>query len=317
MSRTIEILKKPQHRDTPVPVFSMVRNEAYFLPHFLRHYRALGVREFWFLDDRSTDGTPDLIRAEPDCGLLASPLGYGDRVGSLPFGTVVKTVVGQNLFRGRWSLLLDADEFLLLPSCFADFPSLALALDRQCALAARVVVLDFFPKTLGCLDAARPDASPFEVCPYFDPLPVEEWRDGEDRRTVDRRQNVRFRMFQELRRRFGEIDALIDNYRHPQLTKYPMLRWRPGTQAFEHSATHRPTDRVQIALAHFKFYPGFRARIADALATRAHWQASTEYRFLDIATRELADWSLCGPQSLRYEGEPGLMERAGATFSRL
>ena len=77
-----------------------------------------------------------------------------------------------------------------------------------------------------------------------------------------------------------------------------------------------PSDRVQLALAHFKFYPGYRERIADALRTNAYWQDSTEYRFLDLAVRALADWPLPGPRSRRFRSAEDL-EQAGLLFSRL
>ncbi len=42
-----------------------VRNSASYLPAFLAHYRRLGVTRFVFVDDRSDDGTAELLAASP------------------------------------------------------------------------------------------------------------------------------------------------------------------------------------------------------------------------------------------------------------
>lgn len=112
-----------------VAVSTIARNEAYFLPHLLRHYRGLGVREFWFLDDPSTDGTREYLLAQPDCAVVSANLRYGDSVGDVRFGVVVKTLLPRELLRGRWVLGVEADEFLVLPRPFATLDGLAGALD--------------------------------------------------------------------------------------------------------------------------------------------------------------------------------------------
>jgi hypothetical protein len=99
--------------------------------------------------------------------------------------------------------------------------------------------------------------------------------------------------------------------------KVPLLFWEADTEMFtSHLSTARPSDRIQLALAHFKFYPGHAVRIADALSTRAYWRQSIEYRFLDIAARELLDWTLVGPRSRRFNS-PRDVEEAGLLFSHI
>ena len=114
-----------------------------------------------------------------------------------------------------------------------------------------------------------------------------------------------------------DMRSLLKSYRFPVPFKVPLLFWEADTQMTSaHRANVLPSDRVQLALAHFKFYPGYRERIADALRTNAYWQDSTEYRFLDLAVRALADWPLPGPRSRRFRSAEDL-EQAGLLFSRL
>jgi len=49
-----------------IPCFAVMRDEAVRLPHWLAHHRALGVDRFLIVDNGSTDGTLDMLRAEPD-----------------------------------------------------------------------------------------------------------------------------------------------------------------------------------------------------------------------------------------------------------
>ena len=70
----IRFLKRAPPRPG-VFLFCMVYNEEWFLPHFLEHYRALGIRHFVFYDDESTDSTRELLLAQDDCTVAtASPI---------------------------------------------------------------------------------------------------------------------------------------------------------------------------------------------------------------------------------------------------
>ncbi len=56
--------------------FSTIRNEMARLPHFLDHYRALGVGQFLIVDNASDDGTADYLAAQPDVSLWTAPDSY-------------------------------------------------------------------------------------------------------------------------------------------------------------------------------------------------------------------------------------------------
>jgi hypothetical protein len=312
------ILKKPDTGQSGVTAFTIVRNETYFLPHFLQHYRDLGVREFWFLDDRSTDGTREVLLAQPDCGVFEANLAFGDQVAQLRFGEAAKTLVPRALLQGRWVLTVDADEFLLLPQALGSLDALVGALEGAGLKVARAVMLDFFPSTLRALTDALADCNPFALCPYFDAWETLNWPDRtREPKEFSLRDGVRPRMFARLLDTSSELRSLLHSYKFATMYKVPLLFWEADTEMFTpHHSTASPSDRIQLALAHFKFYPGYNARIADALSTKAYWRNSMEYCFLDIAARELLDWTLAGPRSRRFNS-PRDVEEAGLLFSHI
>jgi hypothetical protein len=128
---------------------------------------------------------------------------------------------------------------------------------------------------------------------------------------------VRPRMLARILQTAAGLPDFLRDYRLAAMWKVPLLFWGEDMRMLSsHKASKPASDRVQLALAHFKFYPGYRARIADALATRAYWQDSAEYRFLDFAARELEDWPLAGPRSRRFRTAADL-EEVGLLYSRL
>ncbi|HSH90004.1 MAG TPA: glycosyltransferase family 2 protein [Ramlibacter sp.] len=311
------LLKRPKD-SSGVAAFSVVRNEMYFLPHLLRHYRALGISDFWFLDDRSTDGTREYLLQQADCGVLQADRAFGEMVGDQRFGIVARTLVPQAFLRNRWVLTLDADEFLVLPSQHALIEDLAKALDAAGLRSARALMLDFFPLTLRDIPESDDGRGPFELCRHFDAFSVVDWPSGKHSpAALSRAEGVRPRMLKRLMQLKIPLGDLVTEYGFANMNKVPLNFWSEGTKMVTaHRSTEAPSDQVQLVLAHFKFFPGYRARIADALSTKAYWQQSIEYRFLDIAVRSFANTDLRGPRSRQFTSA-GDLEAAGMLFSQL
>lgn len=148
------------------PLICPVRNEMEFLPHFLRHHRAIGVKEFVFIDNVSTDGTTDYLRAQPDCHVYQTAQPYAQSNFAADW---VNWVVGAH-FRGRWVIYLDCDELLVFPRMEErDVSAFCAELEREGAdtlyaamldmysdgnfLTTRLRPEDNFAHSMGCFDA--------------------------------------------------------------------------------------------------------------------------------------------------------------------
>ncbi|MEN9316990.1 MAG: hypothetical protein RIS35_3383 [Pseudomonadota bacterium] len=277
-----------------IALYATVRNEIYFVPHFLAHYRKLGISEFCFLDDRSDDGTTELLARQPDVTLLRANLRFGEMCGRLRFGIASRTLVPRKMYPGRWVLTADLDEFLLLPPEIPDLPALVGILERHGLSVARALMIDFYPTSLEALEAAPPTAHPLDVAPNFDILPPIDWPDGASApRKGNHSASVRNRMFSTLFRRVPEAAHLRGEYRRANVNKVPLIRW---SNSIEMLSAHRPNVSVsastQLIFRHHKFYPGLRGKIRDALLTGAYWNQSIEYRMLDLAWRFMRDEDL-------------------------
>ena len=314
----LSIRSKPEPSSSKVTLFAIVRDEMYFLPHFLRHYRALGIGQFWFLDDRSVDGTTDYLMSQPDCGVIHANRTFGEIVNGRPFGTTVKNIVPRQMLMDRWVLTADADEFIVLPPGYDTITQVAQALEDNGLKVARALMMDFFPDTLRSLQGASRDLDPFTLCPNFDPWKVLEWPDGAANVTsISLKDGVRPRILMRLMELGADLGEGMADYRFANVNKSPLVHWHGDVMApTAHRVSIDPSDRIQLVLAHFKFYPGHEARNRVAVEEGAHWKNAVEYRILHAAEKHLLDWPLKGPRSLRFTS-PQDVAQTGLLYSRL
>jgi hypothetical protein len=279
----------------------MVYNEEWFLPHFLDHYRALGIVHFIFYDDRSTDRTRDILLAQDDCSLIV-PEGDKSAVpGALSLQTKLFNDLPEMFGRGAWSLIVDADEFLVLPEAFStinDAVRYLEARDFGCALA---MMIDFYPERLS--ERFYDPLSPFAGSPWFDCQP--SFTRTQDRiAPVIAGNGVRTRLLRMLATRHPQIYRKLygtHRYRFAKSWKVPLLKTGIGIRRPDPHIVdvHAPFD-IQLGLAHFKFYPGLDRRIRDALERRSHYMGAIEYQFLQASLELLADEPLIFSQSRKY-----------------
>lgn len=287
-----------------VVVFSMLKDEQHFMPHFLAHYRGMGVAGFLLLDDGSSDGTREYLMAQHDCTVLEASHHFADQVNGQPFHTWVKQNVPHRLLASRWVLTVDADEFLVLPPPLTSVAQWCERLDAQGINHVRALMLDFFPEQLADLDGASPTASPWELCPWVDVPAVVDWPAGAAApRGLSVRDCIRPRLVHTLLQEWPQLRKDLEGYKLANLNKVPLLKWEPGVAAIsDHRVSVPVSDQNQAVLAHFKFYPGWLAKARRAVADATHWNGAIEYRMLSEAGARMAARRLPGPHSHRYQG---------------
>src|SRR5215467_7175541 len=95
-----------------VVLLCVVRNEALRLPYLLSYYRGIGFDRFIFVDNDSSDGTRELLLAQPDIFLFHTTAHFGAPPGA---GLNWKHALLDRYCDRRWVLVIDADEMLIWP----------------------------------------------------------------------------------------------------------------------------------------------------------------------------------------------------------
>ena len=164
---------------TGFTLVALTRNEMYFLPEFLNHYRQLGVERFVFLNDRSGDGSLEFLAAQPDTVVVESARSFGERIDvsmySLAKGVrdfrmefLWRALLHDTFALDRWALHVDLDEFVRLPGGMT-FPDLSERLKHQPSRMVWGVMLDVYPKDFSALARQETDCRVnFDATWYFD-----------------------------------------------------------------------------------------------------------------------------------------------------
>ena len=255
-----------------IPCFATIRNEAARLPYWLEHHRALGVGHFLVVDNGSDDGGAELLADQPDVSLWRTGAGYK----AARFGMDWLTWLQGRHGAGRWCLVLDADELLVIPfHGAAGLRGLCAHLDGAGAESFGALMLDIYPE--GPLGAApyRPGDDPTGLLCGFDP-------DGYWWRAQGRYGNI------SIRGGARERAFFADRPEHgPHLHKIPLVKWRRGHAwvSSTHIALPRALNRAFDArdarptgvLLHTKFLPDVLARSAQEKHRAEHFTHPERY----------------------------------------
>ena len=268
--------------------FSTVRNERIRLPYFLKYYRKLGVRHFFFVDNGSDDGTGKYLETQPDCSIWFTNESYK----RAKFGVDWLNGLKRKYALGHWILAVDVDEFLIYPH-IDKRPLKALTdwLDARHIHSFGTILLDMYSQDPLADTPYREGDDPFASLLYFDsgnyvmnhnPRYGNLWIQG----------GVRQRIF------------FPDNpYNSPALNKIPLVKWQKGVvyissthsllpRAFNVVYAENGGERVSGCLLHAKFLNHFVEKAAEETTRAQHYKASREYRaYLENLQGQVSLWT--------------------------
>ena len=298
---------RPRMPDGPV-VISTLRNEAIRLPWFLDYYRRLGIVHFLMIDNGSTDGSAEMLAAQPDVSLWRTDASYR----RANFGVDWVNWLATCYAAGRWVLCVDPDEFLVYPHCDTrSLPALTRWLEQQGRESFGTLLLDMYGQGTVAETRYRPGQDPLEVAPWYDA-----------QNYVVERHN----RYNNLWIQGGPRQRVVfaqDPAKAPALNKIPLVKWRKGF-AFVTSTHNLLPQRLNHtygregavtsgALLHFKFLDTLEGKVAEELVRREHYLGGLEYQSYAQAGMGMRLWT---DRSERYEGwrklvNEGLIARGG------
>lgn len=254
-------------------VFCCLRNELPRLEWFLNYYRKLGVNHFVMVDNGSTDGSTDYLRAQPDVSLWYTESSYK----ASAFGMDWLNHLLRRYGSGHWCLTVDPDELLVYP--FSDTrPLRALTdwLDASSTRAFPAMLLDMYPKGPISAQPYQPGTDPLEIACWFD----------SGNYTISRNSKLGNLWIQggpRARAFFADQPR-----KAPALNKIPLLRWKreycyiSSTHMLLPRGLNLPYDRtggemISGCLLHTKFLDTLTAKVAEETTRNEHYAAGREY----------------------------------------
>lgn len=292
-----------------VLLFATIRNEALRLPHFMDHYRRLGVGHFLFVDNDSDDGGRDWLAGQSDVSLWHTGASY--RASRFGMDWLQWLMIRHG--HGRWCVTVDADELLIYPHHDTrTLPALTGWLEARGIEAMGALMVELYPK--GRLDARdyRPGQDPLELLQWFDRANY----------TITRKPDIDALWVQGGPR--SRVFLADQPQRGPTLTKLPLVRWHRRYVYLNstHSLLPRRLNRVIYddqggemlcgALLHTKFLPVVVEKSVEERRRRQHFGDPAVFDAYHTALARAPD--LWCPASTRYLGwrqleSEGLMSR--------
>lgn len=275
----------------------VVHNEALRLPFFFEYYRAQGVARFFVVDNNSTDGSLDLMRAQPDVYVWRSALPF-KRVN---FGAAWFELLLRRYGVEHWWVMVDADELLAFPAYETrTLVQFCHMLERQGKRSFNAVLLDMYSDKPIRDTLYVPGEDFRRVCPYFDRAFYNDQVPdaGPFRNQVGFRGGARERVFGG-----GSF----------YLSKVPLLKYDAGVLlAGGQHWTNHPVEVVaggRGALLHFKFFSIFASQVAQEVARKQHVRDAYEYRAYARQLNRNHALSMYHPAvSVKYESSAQLVE---------
>ena len=262
----VEPCKAKQIAEAPVIVVSVMRNEMIMLPHFLRHYRQLGVNAFIIADNCSGDGTREFLLEQDDVVLYSAETEYKYS----HYGVAWQQAILAQYCLGKWALLADADELLVYPNdkdlSLLEFVKQA---DQKGGECIRTDMVDMYP--YGSISEADfSKSNPFDTAKWFDNPPLIEWRIGSGQ--------------------YSNGISLVSSLKHrlspdtePNVftsQKYGLIKYKPWVRLSEgiHYASGVAKYSDVAYFAHFKYHAGFEKKVKEEVKRKQHYNDAVEYK---------------------------------------
>lgn len=265
--------RRVRYAEDELLVVCLVRDAEYHVGPFIEHYQALGVRHIVLLDNGSTDQTVARAAACDGVSVFRTTLPFKGNNRAMR-----RYLVRRFARSGHWVLFVDIDELFDYPaSSRIGLPSLLGYLRSKGFTAMVAYMLDMLPDGSLHADARMPmrqaypcyDISAVRRRGYFEPDAYhgERWV---AHNTVANPAIARY---------VGGIRAQAFDLPDVYLIKHPLMLKDGRTElVHQHFVDHASVADVTGVLYHYKFVPGFRAKVDVAVRTGQYASDSFEYR---------------------------------------
>jgi hypothetical protein len=281
-------------------VLCNIKDEFENLPHFLRHYRKIGVTRFVFVDNGSTDRGSQYLADQNDCDVFQCLGSFRNSRAGMNW----KNALLMKYAAAKWYFSADADEHVVYegwPDVSLDEFASRLELRGQSAATALMVDMYGREPVARAPSAAMPDEL-LLAYPYFD---------GEGY-SISSPSNWRLDDFPRQDARGGPVQRILGGEGKGWLAKTPLIL-QSGIFYFD-PHTVLPValnfSPMTMALLHFRLTRSLAGRIGR-LAELGYSQGNTDvYRALGRRLQEDGDFSFWYPGSAKFQSPRQFVDRS-------
>jgi hypothetical protein len=282
-------------------VICHVRDEMELLPHFLKHYREIGVKRFAFVDNGSVDQTLPFLLDQSDCDVFQ----FTGSFKSSRAGMIWKNLLLLTYLRAKWYFSADVDEHAV----YEGWPDTGLdEFANRMSVKGRSAVTALMIDMYSCGPIAKahldPTGSLLETCPFFDgdgyqiEMP-ENWRESDFPRLSAHGGPVA--------RVFGKKGRLGWLAKTPLILE-PNIYFQDPPTVFPIGLNLMP---IEIALLHFRFTAHLTQKIAQVLEHRGLSEESIDcYQKLSIKMKQDPEFGFSYSGSVKFQTPQQFIDRS-------
>lgn len=282
-------------------VLCNVRDEIDLLPHFLNHYREIGVKRFAFVDNGSSDQTVPFLLDQNDCDVFQ----FTGSFKQSGFGMIWKNLLLITYLPAKWYFSADADEHAV----YNGWPGISLDefADRMSARgrsAVTALLIDMYGPGPVAKAQVEPGGSLLDACPLFDGdgykigLPG-NWRE-ENFPRLNTWGGPRSRVF-------GRKNGVGMLAKTPLILE-PSIYFNDPHTVLPVGLNFTP---MEIALLHFRFSAALTGKIARVLEHRGHTQGGIDdYQLMGDRMKADPAFGFAYPGSVKFKTPQQFIDRA-------
>ena len=282
-------------------VLCNVRDEIELLPHFLKHYREIGVKRFAFVDNGSVDQTLPFLLDQSDCDVFQ----FSGIFKNSKAGMVWKNLLLLTYLPAKWYFSADVDEHVV----YEDWPHIGLdefanRMSVKGRSAVTALMVDMYGGGPVVTTHIKPAGSLLGTCPYFDgdgyqiKIP-ENWREND---------------FPRLDAHGGPVERIFGKRGGPGwLAKTPLIL-EPNIY-FLGPHTVLPVGLnllpTEMALLHFRFSAHLIRKIGRIMKRRDHSDWSIDdYQKMGIKIEQDPDFGFSYAGSVKFQTPQQFFDRS-------
>lgn len=287
----LEIVKKNKIDEKRIILICLVKNDLRRIKEFYKHYTDIGITNFVFIDNNSTDGTFEFLEEQENTTIFKTFEKY-TTIRRQAWISKVLAYYGYN----KWFLIVDSDEFLVYSDCErVKIDRFIKKMEEKKEYRIKSLMIDMYA-----------DAKFLEIKKDDEKSTMEKYCFFDSDTYYCQTHNCFEAIVGGMRNRvFGKFENIV-----PFLIKYPIFFYEKGdiqyNSHFSYPFYKNFNKEINTALLHYKFLPEDLEKIKERVKEKNYALGSKEYNAYLKAYQENKNLNLKYDKSQKYQNSSDL-----------